>query len=55
MGILYYIYQRDFSRRYSTDLYKKDIYKIWSTNKDYKKNILFIESERLQDKLLKST
>ena len=35
MGILYYIHRRDFSRIYSTDLYKGDIYKIWSTNKDY--------------------
>ena len=35
MRILYYIYKRDFSRRYNTDLYKRSIYKTWSINKNY--------------------
>ena len=35
MGILYCIHQRDFSRRYSINLHKKSIYKIYSTSKDY--------------------
>ena len=28
IGILYYLYRRDFSKRYSTDIYKKSGYKI---------------------------
>ena len=35
MGILYCIYKRDFSRKYSANLYKGSVYKIWSTSKDY--------------------
>ena len=35
MGIFYYIHRRDFSGKYSTNLYKRDICKTQSTSKDY--------------------
>ena len=35
MGILYRLYKRDFSKRSSSDLYKRSVCKIWNTKQDY--------------------